>query len=474
MINVDKKIKKPSLWYSFLILFVVLAIIMAGILIFDAEIEFMLLIAIMAIIPLIQRLGFSYKQVEKSMFSMMYKALGPVVIVLVVGALIGSWLISGTVPTLIYYGIQTISPAYFLVTALIFSTVVSVSTGTSWGTLGTAGLALMGISHSLGLPPGMSAGAIISGAYFGDKMSPLSDTTNLAPAVVGGDLIEHIKHMLWTTTPAYILTAIVFLILGLFYGKDNADLTKVSVMTDFLSEQYKIGLITLTPLAAVLLLLIFKKPPITSIFIGAVLGGLVAIFYQGKSLTETINTIYDGYEIESGMEVMDELLNQGGVTSMYHLAGLFLFALGLGGILYGSGVLTTMLENFFNRIKSVRSLIPTSVLTSYIATAIAGSSSAAIAITGTMLKPLFDKFQLEPKNLSRLMEDTATQGAVCIPWNGNALIAAASLGVNPLTFLPFCFLAFFTPVFTLIYGYTGFTMTKVSEEELDRDKAKEA
>ena len=469
----NKNIKTPSLGYSILVMAVVILVIMSGVVFFDASIEMMLLTALMITIPFILYLGFSYKQIQKSMFSMMSKALLPSMIVLVVGAMIGAWLISGTVPTLIYYGIQIVSPTYFFVTALLFCTIVSVSTGTSWGTMGTAGVALMGISHSLGLPAGMSAGAIISGAYFGDKISPLSDTTNLAAAVAGVDVIDHVKHMLWTTIPAYILTFIVFFILGLNYGQGDASLTDINAMTNYLSESFNLGIITMLPVIIVITLLIFKKPPITSIFIGAAAGGILAVIYQNVTVTETLGVMYNGFVASSGIEVMDSLLSQGGVTSMFNLVALFLFALGLGGILNESGILNTFLKTFFSHVKSVRSLIPTTMVTSYLATAIMGSASSAMALTGTMVKPLFEKHRLQPKNLSRVMEDTATQGAAAIPWNANAIFAAAALGVAPLTFIPFLFLAFFTPVFSLLYGLTGFTMTKMTDEEIKELENKE-
>ncbi len=472
MMDLKKEIKEPSIWYSIFIMVMIIVIIMSGILIFEATIELMLLIALMVTIPFILYLGYSYKELQEAMLSMMAKALQPSMIVLVVGAMIGAWLISGTVPTLIYYGIQTISPGYFFVTALIFCTIVSVSTGTSWGTMGTAGVALMGISHSLGLPAGMSAGAIISGAYFGDKISPLSDSTNLAAAIMETDLMDHVKHMLWTTIPAYILTLLVFLFLGLNYSQDGGSLTNVDVMTDFLSSHYNLGLIPMIPVVVVITLLVMSKPPITSIFIGAAVGGVIAIVYQGAGVTATLNTMYDGYAVNSGIEAIDSLLTQGGITSMFNLLALFLFALGLGGLLQESGILKTFLDTFFSRINSVKTLVPTSMVASYIGTAILGTASASIALVGTMLKPLYKKQRLKPQNLSRLMEDTATQGAVAIPWNGNAIFAAAALGVAPLTFMPFLFLAFFTPIFTLLYGLTGFTMLKMDEEEMKEDNDK--
>lgn len=457
----DKKIvRKPSLAYSLLILSLIIVIIATGMLVFGASIQIMMFITLLTIIPFVTRLGYSYKNVEESIFSSMLKALQPSMILLTVGILIGSWIASGTVPALIYYGIQAISPQFFLVSTLIFCSIVSLATGSSWATLGTAGIAMMGVSQSLGIPAGVTAGAIISGAYFGDKMSPLSDSTNLSPAVVGADLMTHIKHMLWTTVPAYLVTAIIFTILGMRYGTESVNSSDVTTLTGYLAEHFNLGIIPFIPVVILFVLLIAKQPAITSIFIGALSGAVVAIIYQGSTISEILNVFYNGYHVESGIETINTLLQRGGLTSMLPLVALFLFALGIGGLLQKSGVLETIVVSLTSRIKSRGMLVFATIITAYFTLGIGGSFSFSAVMTGTLMKPLYDKFNLRPENLSRIIEDCSTQSCSLPPWTASGLFTAAALGVSPLVYIPFCFMAMITPLFTLIYGITGFTYTE--------------
>lgn len=453
-------IKKPTLTYSILLLVMVIGIITVGMLVFAAEIQIMLFIALIAVIPFVLKLGYSYEKVEEQIFSSMKKALQPAMILLGVGILIGSWMASGTVPTIIYYGIQSISPQFFLVTTLLFCSVVSIATGSSWATLGTAGIAMMGVGHSLGIPVGMTAGAVISGAYFGDKISPLSDSTNLSAAVVGTDLMTHIKHMMWTTVPSYIITAIIFTVLGFRYGENAANSAEVSALTGYLSDHFHLGIIPLIPVVVLFGLLISKQPAVTSVFIGSIAGAVVAILYQGLSVPEVFTILYEGYYVESGIEIVNTLLQRGGLTSMLALLALFLFALGLGGLLHASGVLETILLSVTSRIKSKGMLVFVTILISYFTLGIGGAFYFSAVMTGTLMKPLFEKFNLKPENLSRIMEDCATQSCSLIPWTASGIFTAATLGVPPLVYIPFCFLAMTTPIFSLVYGITGFSMTE--------------
>lgn len=456
----QEKSSKPSLFYSLTILTTVVAIISVGLLVFEASIQMMLFISIITIIPFIMKLGSSYKDAEKTIFNSMLKALQPSLILLTVGVLIGSWIASGTVPAVIYYGIQSISPEYFLVTTLIFCSIVSLATGSSWATLGTAGIAMMGIGHSLGVHVGVTAGAIISGAYFGDKLSPLSDSTNLSPAVAGAELFTHIKHMLWTTVPAYIITAIIFTVIGFNYGDQDASSAEVNQLTTYLADNFNLGIASLIPIIVLFTLLITKKPAITSIFMGALAGAFIAIFYQGMSVSGILDVFYNGFYVDSGIVVIDTLLQRGGLTSMVNLVILFLFALGLGGLLQKSGVLETIILSFASKIKSKGMLVFVTVIVAYFMLALGGAFSFSAVMTGTIMKPLFDKFNLKPENLSRIIEDTATQSCSLPPWTASGLFTAAALGVSPLVYIPFCFLAIITPIFTLIYGFTGFTLTE--------------
>lgn len=464
--------RKPSLGYAIMLVLIVVLIISVGMIAFSASIQLMMLIAMLTLVPFVMRLGYSYKDVEKFMFSMMSNTLNPIMIIIVVGALIGAWILSGTVPSMIYYGLQLVSPEYFLLTSLIFCSIVSVGTGTSFGAMGTAGLALIGMSEVLGVSPGLTAGAIISGAYFGDKMSPLSDSTNVVAAMSGANLFSHIKHMLWTTIPAYIITATIFTVFDFGHGGTATD-SNVQMITGYLSEQFNLGIITLIPIVVLIILLALKKPAVPAIFIAAMTGALIAVLYQGEAISNTLGTIYNGYTFESGIDQIDNLLQRGGVTSMLGIVALFLLALGVGGLLQGSGALSAILSSFASRIKSTGGLVLTTVIVSYITVAISGVISFAAAITGTLMRPMFKEYRLKPENLSRIIEDTATQSAVIFPWSINSIFAAATLGVSPAAFIPFCFMAFLTPVFTLIYGFTGFTMTTLDDTDDELDEVSE-
>ena len=284
----EKVIKKPSLIYSLFILMLMVAVISTGIIFFDASIQILLLIAIMVFIPSIKRLGYSYKEIEKTMFTSMLKALQPALILMTVGILIGTWIASGTVPALIYYGIQSISPQFFLVTTLLFCSVVSMATGSSWATLGTAGIAMIGVGQSLEVPLAMTVGAIVSGAYFGDKLSPLSDTTNLAAAVVGIDVFTHVKHMLWTTVPAYIITAIIFTFIGLNTEVSTVNSAEVNALTGYLTDNFNLGILAFVPAVVLFVLLISKQPAIPAVFLGGTVGGLVAIISWSQVSKQSI------------------------------------------------------------------------------------------------------------------------------------------------------------------------------------------
>ncbi|RIW28845.1 Na+/H+ antiporter NhaC [Bacillus salacetis] len=453
--------------YALSMLLAAVAVISVGILAFDAPIQILMFISMLVLIPFMMGLGFTYKQVEKSMMSSMSRALQPVLILLTVGVLIGAWIASGTVPTLIYYGVNAISPQFFLVTTLLFCSLVSVATGTSWGTIGTAGIAMMGVGTTLGIPMGLTAGAIISGAYFGDKMSPLSDTTNLAPTVTGGDLFKHIKHMLWTTIPAYVITAVIFTFVGLGYNAEGVNAESVVQLTTYLDDTFSLGIVPMVPIIVLVSLLMLKKPAIPSIFIGAATGGAVAVLYQGVSFNSIISIFYNGYQIESGIEIVDSLLQRGGLSSMLALVALFLFALGLGGMLAESGVLEALIASFAHKIQHTGMLVFVTIIVSYTTLAIGGSVYFSTVMGGTLMRPIFERLNLKPENLSRVLEDTGTQSSSLLPWTGSGIYTSGALGVATGAYLPFCFLALLTPLVSLFYGITGLTMT---EKERPRKK----
>src|SRR5699024_2475384 len=378
-----------------MIILIVIMIIAIGLFVFEATIQIMMFAALLAVIPLIARLGYTFKEVEESAYQSMLTALQPGMIILTVGILIGSWMASGTVPSIIYYGIQTISPNLFLVIALVLCSIVSMATGASWATIGTAGVAMMGVGQSLGIPIGMTGGAVVSGAFFGDKMSPLSDSTNLSAAIVGVKLMDHIKHMLWTTGPAYIISAIIFTVLGFIYSGSSVDAEQVNILMNYLSENFKFGFIPLLPALIVIILLVMRRPPVSSIFIGALAGGAVALFYQQElTFSAILDVFYKCYTDSSCIELVDTLLQQGGLTSMFPLLALYLFALGLGGILYEYGILEAILSEIVTYIKRASQVVVLSMVTSYFLLFIGGSYSFSGVMTGTFMKPLFEKYNI--------------------------------------------------------------------------------
>lgn len=464
--------KKPSLGYSILTLATIITFMTIGMVGFKIKLQILMFLSWIIITAFSMKLGISYDELETGAFDMVRKAMQAMVLLTAVGILIASWIAAGTVPTLIFAGLKVISPKYFLITTLLLCSIVSLATGTSWGTLGTAGLAMMGIGAGLGIPAGMTAGAVICGSYFGDKMSPLSDSTNLAPAVAGTDVFTHIKHMLYTTVPSYVISMILFLILGFKYGFGQMDYSQVNEITSSLGQLFHIGIIPLLPAVVVIGLLAKRKSPITSILLGAIAGLVVAILYQGCDITTAFGALWGGYKGEFGSVFLNKLLNRGGIQSMLGIVALMIFALGLGGMMRVSGILDTILEEIAKKLKSTGGLVASSMMISYFAGMISGSMHFAAVMTGTLMSPLFEERKLKPENLSRIIEDCGTLGAVLIPWSTNAVFTMNMLQVSYAAYVPFCFLNYLNPIFSLIYGITGFSMVKYSEEEIISMKGK--
>ncbi|ABE58769.1 Na+/H+ antiporter NhaC [Chromohalobacter israelensis] len=428
-----------------------------------ASLQLVMLMSLIAAMGLGVLNGFSFAYIEKHACDAIKQVIPLMFILFAVGALIGAWMLSGTVPAIIYGGLSIISPQYFLITTVLLCMATSLATGTSWGTMGTMGIAMMGVGAGIGIDPGITAGAIISGAYFGDKLSPLSDSTNLAPAVSGSTLLEHIRRTLWTTLPAIVLTLIVFLVIGLSTGSSAGDLAanaqQIDAIRAGLQDHFNITWGSAVPLVIVVGLLIAKQPAYTSILVGAVVGGLMAIPLQGASLDDTLAVLYQGFSIETGLTNLDSLLNRGGVQSMYPLAALFFFAVGLGGVLNGTGIITGTMRPVLPWLNSVRRVSLATIPLVLLTLMIGASFSFAAVITGTIMKPIYQRFGIEPRNLSRTIEDTGTVNDPTFPWSSGAIYASGVLGVATLDYLPFMYFAFFSMAFSVLYAATGFTIT---------------
>lgn len=423
------------------------------------------------------KLGFTWKELEEGILETINTTMQSILILLVVGILIGTWIISGIVPSMIYWGLNILSPSIFLIATTIICAIVSISTGSSWTTVGTIGIALLGIGSALGIPSSIIAGAIISGAYFGDKMSPLSDTTNLAPAMAGTNLFDHIKHMLYTTVPALAISLILYGIIGMKYAGSQINTSQITEIQNALLNSFN----TLSPFlflvpVAVIAMVILKVPAIPALMIGALLGSLVAVAFQGNSVADVIVAAKVGYTSNSGMVFVDELLSRGGLESMLDTVALMMCALVTGGILEKSGILQALAVAILKVAKGTFGLIAATIFTAIGTNLAVADQYLAIVIPGSMYRDAFKKQGLAAKNLSRALEDSATITSPLIPWNTCGAYMSATMNIGCFAFLPFAFFNLLCPIISLFYGLTGLTIEQLSEEtveESENEKVKE-
>ena len=407
---------------------------------------------------------YTWKEIQEGMIHGITLAMGAILILMVIGTMIGTWILGGVVPSMIFYGLKILSPGIFLIATLIICSIVSLGTGSSWSTAGTVGVALIGVGKGLGIPISMVAGAIIYGAYFGDKMSPLSDTTNLAPAIAGTDVFSHVRHMIYTTGPGYILSLIIYEIIGIKFAGGALQAGDIDTMLATMKGHFLIHPVLLLPPLFVILMVIKRIPPLPALLAGTALGGIFALATQSKSLADVIQAAFSGYVSQTGVASVDDLLTRGGLMSMMETVSLIICALSFGGIMEKTGMLETIAAALLKRVKRTGSLVATTIFSCIGMNAIASDQYMAIVIPGRMYKAAFDKRKLHPKNLSRCLEDSGTLSSPLIPWNTCGAFMHATLGVNPLLYLPYAFLNLLNPLISIFYGYTGITMEKVEEE----------
>ena len=456
--------RNPYFWEALisilgLIVFISLAIVRYET---DAQVPILLGTLVAAVIGL--RAGFTWKEIETGMLDGITNALQAIVILMIIGILIGVWILSGVVPTMLYYGLKILHPKIFLPAALIICSITSLATGTSWGTAGTIGIALIGIGDGLGFPLPIVAGAVLSGAYFGDKMSPLSDTTNMAPAMVGTDLYTHIKHMTYTTGVSYGLTLVIEFVLGFFYGGGQANLEKVNQILTGIDAQFSINPLLLIPPAIIIVLAFRKIPAVPGIVIGILAAGILGVIFQGNSFGSLLSAAYGGYASNSGVEAVDNLLTKGGLESMMYTVSLVLCAMMFGGIMEKTNQVRVVVNVILKKAQSTGSLITATVLTAIGANLILCEQYMAIVMTSKMYTQSFRDKGLAPQNLSRAVEDSATVTANLVPWNSGGAYMAATLGVATIAYLPFNFFCWISPIVSILYGWFNITITPLDEE----------
>lgn len=461
--------KEPSVLVSLGVVALLALILIVGTVVMEMPIEMVMFFAMVILMMLMIATGFSYQEVQDSAFDSIRKVVELLFILLAVGMLISSWAMSGTIPTIIKIGLETIHPSWFFVTAIILCSVTSLVTGTSWGTMGSVGVALMAVGDGLGIYAPLTAGAVISGAYFGDKLSVLSDSTNLSAAITGTPLMTHVRYMLYTTGPAYILTLVTFGILGFMVPQNGSAGSAIGDIVSALDGGYKLGWITLLPIVITVGMLLFKLPPFVSIMGGAVAGAVLAVVYQGMNIGEVTAGLYDGYVSDTGDAAIDALVSGGGMMSMAGLLLLFMFAVGVSGLMYLGGYVHSLLRVVLKWANTRRRIMVLTSPTMIGAIGLGASYSFGAVMVGTIFAPAFKKLGLKSENLSRTLEDSGTVYDPFFPWSGGGVFAAGVLGVATLEYMPFLFFAYFSTLVALVVALTQFKVA-VFEPEIDDSK----
>ena len=418
--------------------------------------------------------GSSWKTILNGASQSISSTTPSLIILLLIGALAGTWLLSGIVPAMIYYGLQILNPKIFLFATAVITAIVSLATGSSWSTIATIGIALLGIGQALGLPVGITGGAIISGAYFGDKMSPLSDTTNLAPAMAGTDLFTHIRYMMYTTIPSFTITLIIFLVIGFSYTASEAQ--DINVLLSAISNSFNISVWLFLVPVLVIVLIIKKTPAIPALLAGTILGGIFAVIFQPEvvmSITNAetlnfssaymavINAMGSDIAINTDNEMINNLLSTSGMAGMLNTIWLIICAMIFGGAMEAAGLLRRVAEPIIKYAESTGSLIATTVGTCVFFNITASDQYLSIVVPGRMFTDTYKEKGLAPENLSRTLEDSGTVTSVLVPWNTCGATQSAVLGVATFAYLPFCFFNLISPLMTIAYGYFGIKIKKL-------------
>ena len=465
MSKVPREKKEATLGISLIPVLVIMVALAYAIIVMGADPHIPILIgaAVGALIA-VYNLGFTWEEVEKGIIDSIGSVMQAILILAVIGMLIGTWIGGGIVPTLIYYGLQILSPTFFLITALLLCSVVSLATGSSWTTAGTVGVALIGIAQGLGISPALAAGCIVSGAYFGDKMSPLSDTTNLAPAMAGATLFDHIRHMMYTTGLSYGIAAIIYILLGLQYRGKAIDAAEIQGILTAIESIYVINPLFLLVPVVTIAAVAMKIPAIPGLLLGVLLGGVCMLFQGSGDPASIVDAIHYGVGASSGHEMVDELLSGGGMDSMMWTISLIMCALTFGGVLESTGMMATIANKLLQFAKSTGSLILVTVLSCLFVNVLCADQYLGIALPGKMFKDVYAERGLAPRNLSRALEDSGTVTSALVPWNTCGATMASFLGVATFAYAPFAFFNVLSPIVSVIYGYTGFSIMTIEED----------
>jgi len=471
--NKERVKKKPTLFQGLIpILFMVFALSFGvGVLKLRTEPIIILTAFVAGIIA--WKLGYNWKEMQEGVIEKIARALPATLILWSVGFLIGSWMFSGTVPMIIYYGVDIVNPQYILVTAFVISAILSTVTGTSWGSAGTIGVAIMGIAGGLGVSLPATAGAVVAGSFFGDKLSPLSDTTNLAPIAAGSEIYEHIKHMFWTTIPAAIVSLMVYFVVGMNSSGSASTPETVLLLQDQLSQMFSWNIVLFLPVILIIAGSLLKWPTIPTMLGTSVFSVLLGVIVQGYTLRNGFVSLIQGFNVSmTGFAgdvapAVTTLINRGGVASVTTTTVLILSAMGFAGILSVSGMLDVVLVALLSRVKTTAGIVLSTIASCFTVAFVTGSSYLSILIPGELFKDAYVARKLHPKNLSRTLEDSGTVLVPLIPWSAAGAYMTTTLGVSTVEYLPWAVLNYMGIVFAIILAVTGIGIAKLEDEEIE-------
>ena len=446
----DREIRKANFSEALFTFLSLVVIMFISIIKYEESPHIPMLIGVLIASLVALKIGYSWKFIENSMIKGISQAMQSIIILAIIGVLIGVWILAGVVPTMIYYGLMILKPSIFLVATVLITSITSLATGTSWGTAGTMGIALMGIASGLFIPAPITAGAVLSGAYFGDKMSPLSDTTNLAPAMAGTDVFTHIKAMVKPTIITYVLTLLIFGFLSLKYRGSSADLSSVTMITEGLKNNFNISPVLLLAPLIVILSIAKKVPAVPGISLGIIAAAIMGPLYQKVTFGDILSCALNGFVSETGIESVDKLLTTGGLNNMMSSISLTIIAMMFGGIAEETGILEAIVKKFLGKVKSTVGLVTATILTCFFTNATMPEQYISIVVPGRMFKNEYRDRNLDPKLLSSTLEAGGTVTSAMVPWNTCGAYMTSVLGVSTVHYLPFLFFNLLMPLVQII------------------------
>ena len=461
-----KEPRKPSFGVALIPLLAMAILLGVGYGIYRIRPQVLLVAAAFLTGSLAMVLKFQWKDMERGIVESIHKAMPAILIMLCVGILIGSWISCGTIPMIVYFGLKLISPKYFLFTACLVCSITSLATGTSWGTIGTLGVAFIGIAMGLGIPLGPAAGAVVAGSYFGDKLSPFSDVTNLAPVAAGSNLFDHIKHMLWSAVPAWLIGLLVYFLVGLRYESRAVESETIVLILQTLKANFHFHILLLLPMVIVFYFAFTKKPTIPGMLISSLVAGLLAVIFQKASVPDVAVAMNTGYQANTGVEAVDRLISKGGMMGMMETQLVAFTAFSFGGIMQRTGFLSVILDRVMLFANQVWSIVVTTVISAIVTALVTGSSYLSMIIPGELLAPVYKKKNLAAKNLSRIIEESGAIIVPLIPWSMAGVYITGTIGVPTFSYLAWSIMNYTAVLILVAFGLTGFKMApKIRDDE---------